>query len=278
MLGEVRTRAKLTERALARKMGCSESKISRMENGARGATEFDVITFMAHCGCPNEEIQGVLALVREDNDSYRLRPHGDQIPDDLGALIAQEATAGGIAAFEPQLIPGILQTREYARALFHAFGITPKEKIESCVVRRINRQKLLRRSEPVRFTFFVHEQAFRGVIGGSRVMQEQLLKLIFETSQDHCVIRVVPEPALVGGIPGGAFRLMRYADSGPVAYVPLLNSSLFFEEPSDVSAYQEVLSYLPRLALSGQESRHWLAELASDYERRADVAEELQRA
>lgn len=266
-----RAAAELTAIELARKLGCSESKVTRMETGERGASEFDVIAFLAHCGVPRRQIEPILELARESDDGFRLRPHGDQIPDELRSLIYQETTARRITAYEPEQVPGILQTEDYARETFALTGLTPADKVEHNVAIRLARQHLLHRHAPPEFTFFVHENAIRSDIYPRQVMHEQVLHLVFMSDRPQCALRIVPADALPGGLFGGTFWFLRYQDHDPVVYVQNLMVSLFLEDAAAVAAHRRALRTVADVALDQEESRAWLARLASRYDRPEDA-------
>lgn len=266
-LRRARVGARLTALELAGKLGCSESKVTRMETGARGASEFDVTTFLAHCGASQREIRRVVGIARESDDSYRIRQHSEQLPDELRSLIAQETTADAISVYEPMLVPGLLQTEDYARSLFRRASLFPEESLELRVAARIERQGILRRRTAPQFTFFVHEQALRSIIGGDRVMHEQALHLVLTSGRAQCSIRVLLEPAIPCGAFGGGFRVMSYGEHKPLVYVESQTASLFLEDAADVSVYRNMLSKLAATALDGGQSRAWLAALASEYDR-----------
>ncbi|OZM72796.1 transcriptional regulator [Amycolatopsis antarctica] len=270
-LRRARLTGKLTARQLSRKLGCSESKVSRMETGDRGASEFDVTTFLAHCGSSQREIRRVVEIARESNDSYRIRKHSEQLPDELRSLIAQETTADAISIYEPMVIPGLLQTEDYARALFGQAGLIPADDLEARVAARIERQSILRRRNAPEFTFFVHEQALRSDIGGRQVMHEQALHLVLNSGRARCTVRVLPDSAMPCGLFGGGFRVMRYAGNTPLAYLEHQTASLFLEDPTDISVYSNILRKLAADALDEGQSREWLATLASEYDQPEDA-------
>ncbi|MEV6829198.1 DUF5753 domain-containing protein [Amycolatopsis sp. NPDC051102] len=255
---------------LADLLGCSASKISRMESGVRGYSELDVTMYLASCRASREDVVRVLDLVREQADGYRIRPHREQLPDELRSLIVTETQATEIIEFEPLIVPGILQIEQYARAVFRWFGLRDETGIDVRVRARLSRQKLLRRRDPPRFTFYIQEAALRAKVANDQAMHEQILHLLLTSSFEHCVIRVVPEAACPAGVLGVGFRIMRYNQAPVVAYVENQTASLFLEDPADLEIYRYVLKRVADLALDGGQSREWLAALASEYDRAKD--------
>ncbi|MDV6014405.1 helix-turn-helix transcriptional regulator [Haloechinothrix sp. LS1_15] len=255
---------------MARKLGWSHSKVSRMESGQRPGSEVDNAIYLSSCGVPRAELERLLKLARQADDGYWVRPHGHGLPDELRSLVVQETTAAAITSFELARINGLLQTEEYAQEIVRNSAAVPADGVELRVQARMARQALLRRCRPPVLLFYVHEHALRLPVGGAAVMHEQLLQLVFVTSLPHCSVRVVPNSA--GAHPGlaGPFRLMEYTDHPPVVYVENEVSSLFLEQPADIATYRRILAHLAELALDEGQSRQRLAELASEYDRAED--------
>jgi hypothetical protein len=215
----------------------------------------------------------LLELAREADMPYWVRP----LPDGLRSLMIQEGSASMIRSYEPHLVPGLLQTEDYMRAMFRWANVS-EDATEQRVSARIARQALLRRRNPPRCKFFVHEYALHSVVGTSQVMHEQLLQLVFAASQLHCSVRVVLESAGPYNILDGPFKVLDYAIHRPAAYVATMTAGLFVEEPQDVITYSEIFDKLDRDALDGAQSVEWLATLASDFDRAEAPSDEQPRA
>lgn len=104
------------------------------------------------------------------------------------------------------------------------------------------------------------------VVSDPDVMAEQLLHLVFASNQLHCTVRVVPDDAGPFGAVG-MFRVMAYADDRPVAYAETWTTGLFVDQSNEVQLYQQVLAKLDSKALAEGQSRAWLVDLASAYDR-----------
>jgi transcriptional regulator with XRE-family HTH domain len=255
---------------LANRLGWSTTKVSRVETGARIISEVDIAIYLASCGVPRLEMDGILDLAREASYDHRLKSHGEKLPDELRTLIFHETTAAEIDSYELVVVPGLLQTEDYTRALLQANGLYAGDSFEFRVGARMARQGLLRRSYPPHCTFFIHEHALRTPIGSNRIMHEQLLQLVFLSSWRHCSIRVVPVSAGGQGVVQASFRLMGYAEHDPVAYIEQEAVSLFLDRRAHTDHYRKVLDRLDRVALDGGESRGILADLANDFDRAED--------
>jgi transcriptional regulator with XRE-family HTH domain len=254
-LRRIREEARYTAHELAKKLGWSPSKVSRMETGDRNTTELEVAVFVAFCG------------VLGDDLARMLDPRGDRLPDELRSLIILEATAQILVYYEPIVIPGLVQTEDYARALFHETEVLPADAIEPRIRMRMERQRFLRRERPPKVTFFVHENALRMRVGDSRTMHEQMLHLLLTGAAPPCQLRVVPTSVGARTGAGGPFTWTARKENNPVIYVEHLTTSLFLEGREDMLAYRRRLDRLTELALNEGESREFLANLASEYER-----------
>lgn len=259
-LRAVRERAGYTRRELAVVLGWSESKVSRMESGQRGASEVNVATYLAYCKVVGDELDRLIAFCREVWATDWLRPL-----DELRTLVYHETTATLIHEYDPLVIPGLLQTEDYSREMFRSLGLVPDDVIEARVRARMERQNLLRRERGVEVNFFIPERILRSVVGSPRVMNDQLLHLVLITGRPWCSVRVLPESFMPGAL-GGAFRLMEYADHPPVAYVENQTHALFLEDRADIKLYRGILAKLKRVTLDRGQSRDLLAHLANEYD------------
>lgn len=254
--------ANFTGKQLAHKLKWSEGRVSRLLNGKRGGSEMDVVEVLAVCGATAEEKARLLALCREADTPGWLQKHGSTLPKQLVTLVEHEDKAIHILAFQPVVVPGLLQTAEYARALMTRVANVPEFEINDRVAARLARQGLLSRHPLVRFVFYIHEFVLRLPMGGVEVMSEQLHHLLRLAVRPNVSLRVVP--AAIGGHPGvsGHFQLMEFASFRPVIYLDTETSCLFLEETVEISAYRKILSGLADIALDEGQSKEFIANLA----------------
>ncbi|MGH3828539.1 MAG: DUF5753 domain-containing protein [Pseudonocardiaceae bacterium] len=126
------------------------------------------------------------------------------------------------------MVPGLLQTAEYTRALIRESGILPPGEIDDRVAARLGRQCLFSRERPVRFSYYLHEFALRLPVGGREVLTEQLAHLLRMSRRSYLTLRVVP--AGHAGL-AGPLTLMEFAEFKPVAYLESETACLFLERP-----------------------------------------------
>ncbi|MEO6083839.1 MAG: helix-turn-helix transcriptional regulator [Umezawaea sp.] len=261
---DVRTQSGLSLTKLAEGLGWSSGKLSKLENGRRGADTVDLIRLVGYCHGDQAALDRVLDIAREGERGFLIRTHLDGVPDGLRALIASERKAATITTFEPNVIPGMLQTPEYARALMMTSG---DPAVEAGVMTRMERQELLRRPEPPECTFFIHEAAMHGWVGGSRVMADQMLQLALWSGWGHVTIRLVP--FAVGNRQSflRSFRYMSFTANEPVIYTEGHALSVWSERPEVVAAHKNAINDIDGFALDAQESRSEFARWADRYDR-----------
>jgi transcriptional regulator with XRE-family HTH domain len=268
-LKRIRQQIPLPAYKVAEKLGWTPSHISRSEAGKRRVTDVDAGHYLGICDAPDADLQEILKIVNEPDD-YRLQIHDGRIPDQLRTLIFFESTATKIHSFEPIYIPGVAQTPDYARALLQELGLNDPSQIEPLVQVRMKRGALLTKPKSPQCFYYIHENALRMPVGGPRVMNEQLLNLLMLGNRPECAIRVVPVSAGPRGVAGGGFEIFGYKEDPPAVYLQHETTSEFLETDDEVARYRNILKRVATVALDGPESRQFLADLASDYERQGD--------
>jgi transcriptional regulator with XRE-family HTH domain len=263
---------------VARRTGWSKAKVSRIESGAHEIGPVDMVHYLGACGIYRGQALDLLAKCRaaaECGHGYWLRPHEPGLPDTTASLMYHEGTANALTWYEPLVIPGLLQTESYIRAL--SAERWPLQDIDFAVRVRLARQRILHWPDPGQFTFLINETALRLQVGDPAVMQEQMLAMTLLDALSHVVIRVVPEETLFGG----AFLLFEYVRHQPLVFIDAYAGGFFLEDKEYVDVYRELIPVVADAALNEAQSREFIAALAYEYDRgsaRNDVEEEqLQR-
>jgi transcriptional regulator with XRE-family HTH domain len=251
---------------MAERLDWTPSMLSRAETGKRLMSQLEVATYTAMCGVGGKRLDELLGLADEPDD-YRLKSHAGQIPDELKTLIFHETTATEIASFQSTFIPGVMQTEDYARALFREGGLEEPVRIEECVRIRMIRRDILTKINPPQCTFHVHENALRAPVGGPQVMSEQMLQMLFLGTRPQCSIRVIPVSAGARGMSAGSFQIFGYPEGPSVVSLQHETTSEFLEDRKDLLGYRTVLKRLASVALDDAQSREFISRMASDYER-----------
>ncbi|MEU5531167.1 helix-turn-helix transcriptional regulator [Micromonospora chersina] len=226
----------------------SESKISRMELGRVGFKERDVADLLTLYGvtAPDERA-ALLTLARDANSPGWWHRYGDVLPGWFQSYLGLEAAAALIRTYEVQFVPGLLQTPAYARAviLLGHRGAPPAE-VERRVGLRMERQELLRRSDPPQLWAVLDEAALRRPVGGPGVMRGQLDALIEASAAPHIRLQIVPFDAGGHAAAGGAFSILRFGDQDlpDIVYIEQLTSAVYLDRRDDLDHYAGAMDRL----------------------------------
>ncbi|MFY1614913.1 helix-turn-helix domain-containing protein [Micromonospora sp. WMMD736] len=226
----------------------SESKISRMELGRVGFKERDVSDLLTLYGVSDEgEREALLKLARDANSPGWWHRYGDVLPSWFQSYLGLEAAAALIRSYEVQFVPGLLQTREYARAVvLLGHGGAGVAEIDRRVDLRMQRQQLLHRDKPPLLWAVVDEAALRRPIGGPEVMRGQLTALIEATKSPTVRLQVIPFAAGGHAAAGGAFTILRFGDQElpDIVYIEQLTSALYLDKRDDLDYYAVAMERL----------------------------------
>jgi transcriptional regulator with XRE-family HTH domain len=265
------TQAGLNGKQAAHLLGWSPSWVSRLLSGKRGGREVDVSAFLAVCRVTGTERDRLLGLCREQDSPGWLQQHGSRLPQQLRTFIDHENKAVTVGDFQATVVPGLLQTGDYARALLREASRVPIFEIDDRVAARLARQNLLSRDRPPQFSFYLHEFVLRLPVGGPAVMADQLHHLLRMSVRPHLTLRVVPASLGAHAATAGSFIIMEFAEFRPVTYLESETSSLFLERQEETQAYRSILGALAETALGEGESRELIATVATElYANRED--------
>jgi len=257
-LRRLREEKGLTREEAGRRIRGSESKISRMELGRVSFKPRDVADLLTLYGVEDEaQRSAVLELAEKANEPGWWHRFNDLLPSWFQAYVGLEEAASRIRTYEVQFIPGLLQTKEYARAVITAgaAGITPEE-IERRVELRLQRQQVLDRPNGPFFWAVIDEAALRRPIGGTDVMRAQLGHLIDLMRQPNITNQVMPFSFGGHSAEGGAFSILRFADPDmpDIVFVEQLASALYLDKREDVDRYSEVMERLCAVSTTPDET------------------------
>jgi transcriptional regulator with XRE-family HTH domain len=271
MMRERREQAGLTAKELAKLTEWHPLKISRIETGQYQFDTVEMITYLAKCGLYRRDFIHMEAMCHDAGrrPGFWLSPHGEWLEDSLNALIYHESTAVRSTTYEPQLVPGLLQTYWYARSCIASERWRTRESVDECVRIRMERQRILQPPHSGMFLFFVHEQALRVEVGSLAIMHEQMLNLVLLAALPQVTVRVVPSSAGERSAFGGSFRLLEFAEYPPLVYLDTYKTGLFLEDKEHVGPFLGLLPAISEVALDEGQSRELIAALASRYDLRS---------
>lgn len=265
LLRKLRTGKGLTVEQAAEQLMISMSKLSRMETGQGIATLRDIRDLCDLYDVTDEaERDRMVSLAREGKQTGWWQGYD---LESFATYVGLEAAAVQIGYYQSGIIPGLLQTPDYARAM-HAAGvpeITP-ERTEELIEVRLRRQRLLDRDPPVRLDAILDEAVLHREVGGAEVMQAQLDWLITMSQRPNVSIRVIPYSAGAHPAMGSNFNILEFAGAVPtVVYVEGLVGWIYVERPQDVARYRQVFEHLRTVALTPQESGTLLQKISAKH-------------
>lgn len=256
----------LTVEQVAERLLCSTSKVSRMETGQRGATLRDVRDLCGIYGVTDPaQVEYLMELVREGRQqgwwqSYEL--------DYFATYVGLEQAASSLFYYQSTIVPGLLQTADYAQAMYEASlpsEFTP-ERVSEHIDVRLRRQQVLTRDPPLRLWAVFDEAVLHRVVGGPAVMGAQLRHLVELGRGPNVTLQVVPYS--VGAHPAmdNTFTILEFQDVAPtVVYVEGLMGFLYIEREHEVTRYSEVFEHLRNIALPPKETIDLISELGGHY-------------
>jgi transcriptional regulator with XRE-family HTH domain len=255
-LRRLREAARLTCEEVAEQLECSASKISRVETGRVSVSPRDVRDMLEIYGVAAEQRDGLVQLARDSRQKGWWHAYGDTIQPHFATYLGLESAATEIRIYEVNLMPGLLQTEDYARAIVTAGMVnSPRQDIERRVALRMERQRLSRESPPMLWCV-LDEAALRRHVGGREVMRVQLEYLLEVASLRNVSLQVIP---FTGGAHPGIgqpFSILSFGeDADPdVVFLELNESALWVENVDEVDRYHVYFNHLQATALSFEDS------------------------
>lgn len=276
-LRDLRQGAGLTIAELARRIERGATTVQRLETGAAGRIRlWDIEAICRVCGADETIVNALKGLAQQGNTKSWWHQYGDLIPLNFDVYMGLEAGARKLTSFQ-ELVPGLLQTPDYARTLTRlAHPSEPDIEIARRVELRGRRQIMLtKKNDPVPFGVILDESVLHRVIGSRRIMEAQLRYLADMGTRDNIDIRILPFGA---GIPlgdlTGPFMILDFEDlpeggttEPAVVYAEGYTGDMYFEDPDVVEQYRNAHAGLRRVALTMQDSRHLLREKAREFAR-----------
>jgi transcriptional regulator with XRE-family HTH domain len=256
VLRALREKARLSQRDLAGRVYCSASLISAIEIGAKPA-KLDLVERIDHALNAGGALVKVWPITTTGN-----------YPSWFALVAELEKEASKIHEWELRIIPGLVQSPDYTRALMRAGRpCDSDEKIEADVNARLERQEIFSKDSPPMSWFILDESILHRPIGGSRVMRNQLIKLEKMAEQVKVVIQVMPFTATDHPGVEGPLRILEFPDSPPIWYTEGWYSGRMAETKDEVSSAMTCFDIIRASALPPGESMRMIAEVrCSKYE------------
>ncbi len=267
-LRALRARAGLTSGEAARLVGWHQSKVSRIETGRSGVKPADVRRLLDAYDVRDPELYELLVVLAGADDDGRhhwWHAYRGLLPSTYSDFISLESQAGAMRTLENSVVPGLLQTPEYAREVTRAAVDGAHDgKVDALVEVRLARQDVLRSNKPLRLSAVLDEAVLRRTVGGPEVMARQLDRLREAAHLPHVRIQVLPFG--VGAHVGvtGPFVIFSFPNRSDLDVVVLdhLTSSLYLEQREDLRSYEEAFNSLQSQALSPEDTLDFIAGVA----------------
>jgi transcriptional regulator with XRE-family HTH domain len=264
-LRTAREARKLGVRELARMAKVAAQSLSHWESGTRVPTTEQVALLLGALRVDPVERKRLLELASNAREPNWLEHSIPGISPRLSAFIEYERTASAIFAWEPLLIPGLLQTPDYVRTILAAAG-RPRAEEELRIKVRLMRQEVLTGWNSSPYTALLAETALRQRRGGTEIMAPQLRHLAEMAQRRNVSLRVLPDNEEFHPGLNGSFVIFDYTDLPPIVFVEQYRGSAYLYDEQQVADYQAAQRAMAALALSEQESCALIREVIADLE------------
>lgn len=257
-----------TRQEAAARLGRTVPHIGHLETGRNLPSAGDVEVLLTWYGHPDriEFFRDMLRRAKKGRDWWV--GFADAVPDYLELFLALEASAVQLQSYDSQVVPGILQTEAYARAIIRAGErARPDHEVARRVELRMARQQLIERAdEPVQVWSVLDEAVLHRLVGGADVMREQLERLVKLAERPNIDLQVLPAAAGAHAGAEGSFTLLTfppelYNDPG-VVYVETRVRGIYYEDPAEIQLYRQALTRLQVQALTPDESPAMIQRIA----------------
>ncbi|WP_030214355.1 helix-turn-helix domain-containing protein [Streptomyces sp. NRRL WC-3626] len=269
-LRALRTSAGLTSGEAARLAGWHQSKVSRIETGTSGVKPADVRLLLDVYGVTDRQLRELLLVLSGSGDEagrhHWWHAYRGVLPPTYRDFISLESQASAMRTLETTVIPGLLQTPEYARAVTEAaLEDASEERLDTLVEVRLARQDVLRASPPLELSAVLDEAVLRREVGGPGVMARQLERLVEAARLPQVRLQVLPFTAGAHIGVTGPFVIFSFSRTSDLDVVVLdhLTSSLHLERKEDLRAFSEAFDALSVHALSPEDSLDFIAGAAA---------------
>jgi transcriptional regulator with XRE-family HTH domain len=265
----LREHAGLIGEEVARRLGWSTSKISRLERGQSGIKHADLQRLLDLYRVDPPRREELLALAEESQPSGRLKTISARLPGVQAEFLNVEAEAESVWNWEPQIVPGLLQTEDYARAVmlgWHSMFTEPPSEAERRVEARRLRQQVLQRDPPLQLSVVMDESVLHRKLGEASVMRAQLQHIVEASRLPNVSVRILPLKS-EHPVATGAFTYVKFPQRHDVPLSDIvtfehLTGTDQFDDQDDTYKYSVVFRALEESSLDLDQSREELARVS----------------
>jgi transcriptional regulator with XRE-family HTH domain len=266
-LRRLREAARLTCEEVADHLECSASKISRVETGRVSVSPRDVRDMLELYGVPPAQRESLVQLARDSRQKGWWHAYSDTMQPQFVTYVGLESAAAEIRIYEVSLIPELLQTEDYARAVIRSGMMnSPAEDVERRVALRMARQPAITRDDPPKVWAVLDEAALRRRVGGAGLMRLQLEHLLAQATLPNVAVQVIPFGGGAHPAMGRPFIILVFPErvDTDVVYLEDLTSALYLEDVADVDRYNVFFNHLRASALSFDDSSALIASVLKE--------------
>ncbi|GAA2514638.1 helix-turn-helix transcriptional regulator [Pilimelia columellifera] len=230
-----------------RELGISRAKLYRLEGGQHSAKPQDVAALCRHYRASDEETDALVALALATQEDGWWHAFGDiAVPEWFSLYVDLEPAASAIRSYESELIPGLLQTRDYAETIYRVHNPTfSDDQIAQRAALRLRRQTLLDRVAPPTLHVVLSETAVRRTVGNPAIMATQVERLRRLAERPNITIEIIPFSAGAHAGMEGSFVILDFPDptDGPsVVYLETAVSAVYLQKTEDLVKYNEIFT------------------------------------
>ncbi|GAA2722255.1 helix-turn-helix transcriptional regulator [Actinocorallia aurantiaca] len=243
------------------------STLGRWENGDRRIRPADLRGLLDVYEVADGARETLMTLAREARQRGWWQVYGDVLPSEYSSYIGLETEARSMRTYQQQLIPGIVQTEDYARAVIRATRPDDNDAaIDRRVAVRMDRQAVLEGKRPMSLWAVLDEAAVRRMVGGPQVMRAQLDRLAEIAERPGIQLQVLPFSVGAHAAMASSFVILGFESPDPdVVYIDTGTSALFIEATTDVAAYRLTFDHLRASALAPGESQRLFRAAAQEF-------------
>jgi hypothetical protein len=250
-LAHFRERAGRRIAEAAKAIGCSTGKVGHMESGRNQQQPAEVRDLMRFYGADQADIDRLSSLAGNAGEQTWWAPWTAVVPDWLRTFVGLEGLASRSSIYETLLVPGMLQTEDYALGVTAGNIRVRPDHNERTVNMRMERQRrLFAKEKPLQVTAILEEAILDRPVGGPNVLRAQLKHLLALMERDNVDLRVLPTS--VGSHDGlvGPFTVFDFEVAQSITYVELVNGAVYVQDQDQVDGYIRIVKQLHNLALS----------------------------
>ncbi|WP_189919898.1 helix-turn-helix domain-containing protein [Kitasatospora xanthocidica] len=257
-LRRMREEAGLGGSQLARQLGIHAAQITQMESGKSGISIDRLRTIAAACKCENRPLINALSDITTSHEKGWWEQYRNRLPDTLIVSAEHEDFAAGtIKSWISPLIPGPLQTKDYARGIFNRrIPCLPDDELELRIAFRSERRDRILQNPHRSHEVYLHESSLLTRFGGTETLRDQLRSLIDDSHRDDVRIHVIPFTA--DTYPGPIENLVYSLGVVPELDTVEVETSagpMFFDALNELESYRKIFDRIGQVALSEEDSR-----------------------